>query len=61
MTAHMRCQIAPFREGQGVHARVAFTSGVGMGYNAHHEGVRYVAPCAAVAAAKARGPPAANR
>jgi len=58
MIAHMRLRIAPFREGQGVRARVAFTRGACVGYNAHHEGVRHVARCAAVMAAKGRGPPA---
>jgi len=58
MTAHRRCRITPFREGQGVRARAAFTPGQCVGYNAHHEGVRHVARCAAVTAAKGRGPPA---
>jgi len=38
--------------------RAAFTAGDGVGYNGHHEGARHVARCAAVAAAKGRGPPA---
>ncbi len=61
MTTHMRRRIAPFREGQDRLPRAAFTRGECVGYNAHHEGVRYVAQCAAVTAAKGRGPPAANR
>ncbi len=61
MTAHEPHQIAPLRERQGVHPRVAFTSGEGVGYNAHHEGVRHVVRCAAVAAAKDRGPPGGNQ
>ena len=58
MTAQTMRRITPCREEQGVRPRAAFTWGEGMGYNAHHEGVRHVARCAAVAAAIARGPPA---
>ena len=61
MIAYTRCRIAPFREGQGVRARAAFTRGACVGYNAHHEGVRHVARCAAVMAAKGRGPPVTTR
>ncbi len=61
MIAHMIRRLASCREGQGVRSRAAFTTGEAVGYNAHHEGVCHVAQCAAVAAAKARGPPATNR
>ncbi len=61
MTAPATRRIAPWRKGQGVRPRAAFTPGEGVGYNGHHEGARHVARCAAVAAAKARGPPGRNR
>jgi len=61
MTTQMIRGIAPLREGQGVRPRAAFTTGVGVGYNAHHEGVCHVAYDTAVAAAKGRGPPVGTR
>ena len=43
MTAHMLYRIDPWRKGQSVRSRAAFTPGEAVGYNAHHEGVRHVA------------------
>ncbi len=61
VTAQTTCQGVPWKGGQGVRPRAAFTAGESVGYNAHHEGVRHVARQAAVAAAMTRGPPAVNR
>jgi len=58
MTTQTTRRIAPSREGQGVLLRVTFTPGESVGYNAHHGEVCYVAHGAAVATARARGPPA---
>jgi len=58
MTTQTMRGIAPLRDGQGVLPCTTFTWRECVGYNAHHEGVRHVAQCAAEAAAKARGPPA---
>ncbi len=61
VTVQTTRRVVLWKGGQDVRPRAAFTAGQAVGYNAHHEGVRYVARCAAVAAAKIRGPPAANR
>jgi len=61
ITAQKMRRIVPFSEGRGVLPRAAFAAGESVGYNGHHEGARHVARCAAVAAAKARGPPGTNR
>ncbi len=61
VTAQTTRRVVLWKGGQGVRPRATFTAGESVGYNAHHEGVRHVARCAAVAAAKIRGPPATNR
>ncbi len=61
MTTQMMRGIAPLRDGQDVRSRVAFTTGAGVGYNAHHEGVRYVARMRGRSGHNARGPPGTNR
>jgi len=61
MSADIPRRIAPWRDGQGLLTRAAFTRGACVGYTTHHEGVRHVARCAAGSAAKGRGPPVGTR
>jgi len=51
-------RIMSLREEQGVRPRVAFTSGEGVGYNGHHEGVHDVARRRGRSGHNARDPPA---
>jgi len=58
MSADTQRRVAPWRDGQGMRTRAAFTPGEGMGYTTHHEGVRYVAQMRGRSGHNARDPPA---